>query len=158
MLSDLINGLRILSISFSLAKSELNSPFLKIVKFLFSISRPISSINKSKYFVGVPSPAAAFLILFTLFAYFQFNLEFLKNAFLNSLIILIIGLMMISKIPTISIKNFTFNSNYAPWSILGVAIVSIGIISNIWLTILIGLSIYIVSVFYIIIINLKKIK
>ena len=131
---------------------------LRLARFTTDIYLSNQPINKSKYFVGVPSPAAAFLILFTLFAHFQFNLEFLKNAFLNSLIILIIGLMMISKIPTISIKNFTFNSNYAPWSILGVAIVSIGIISNIWLTILIGLSIYIISVFYIIIINLQKIK
>ena len=129
---------------------------LRLARFTTDIYLASQPINKSKYFIGIPSPAAAGLILFTLFAYFQFNLEFLKNSYLNSLILLVTGLMMISKIPTISLKNLPINNNYRTWLILGVAIISIGLLSNIWLTLIIALIIYIASLFYTITINLKK--
>ena len=129
---------------------------LRLARFTTDIYLSNQPINKSKYFVGVPSPAAAFLILFTLFAYFQFNLEFLKNSYLNSLILLVTGLMMISKIPTISLKNLPINNNYRTWLILGIAIISIGLLSNIWLTLIIAIVIYIASVVYTITINFKK--
>ena len=128
---------------------------LRLARFTTDISLSNQPINKSKYFVGVPSPAAAGLILFTLFANFQFNFTFLKNPYLNFVILLLVGVMMISKIPTFSIKNFSVKQNYKTWFILGIAIISIGLISNIWLTILLALTVYIFSVFYTII-NFKN--
>ena len=63
---------------------------------------------------------------------------------------------MISKVPTFSLKNLSIKSIYRTWFILGISIISIGLISNIWLTVLAALLIYIMSVFYTIITNLKK--
>ena len=63
---------------------------------------------------------------------------------------------MISKIPTFSFKNISIKKNYITWFILGIAITSIGLISNIWMTLLIILICYISSVIYTIIIYVKK--
>ena len=64
--------------------------------------------------------------------------------------------MMISKIPTISLKNLPISNNYRTWFILGVAIISIGLLSNIWLTLIIAITVYIASIVYTITINFKK--
>ena len=62
-------------------------------------------IDNNEYFTGVPSPAAAGLILLPLFVFFEFGIDILKNAYLNLITTILIGFMMISKIPTISLKK-----------------------------------------------------
>ena len=121
---------------------------LRLARFTTDIYLTNQPINKSKYFIGVPSPAAAGLILFTLFANFQFDYNFLNSSYLNGLILVIVGILMISKIPTFSFKNVLIKKDYLKWSILGIAIISIGLISNIWMTLLIALFLYIVSLIY----------
>ena len=66
----------------------------------------------------------------------------------------IIGFLMISKIPTISIKKINFSKKIIPWIILLMVILSIGIISNLWLTLIIVALIYILSIVYTIITNI----
>ena len=144
------------SLGWAISLSFVMCAALRLARFTTDIYLATQPINKSKYFIGIPSPAAAGLILFTLFAYFQFNFDFLKNSYLNSLILLFTGFMMISKIPTISLKNLPINNNYRTWFILGVAIISIGLLSNIWITLIIAITVYIASVVYTITINLKK--
>ena len=129
---------------------------LRLARFTTDIYLSNLPINKSKYFVGIPSPAAAGLILFTLLASFNFEYSFLKSPFLNGLILLLVGLLMISKVPTISLKNLSIKPIYRTWFILGISIISIGLISNIWFTLLSALLIYIISIFYTIISNFKK--
>ena len=129
---------------------------LRLARFTTDIYLSNQPIDKQKYFIGIPSPAAAGLILLTLFAYFEFNLLFFKNPYLNILILFIVGLMMISKVPTFSLKNLSVNSTYVPSFILFFAIICIGLISNVWITLIICLIVYIASIFYTIIINFKK--
>ena len=129
---------------------------LRLARFTTDIYLSNQPINKSKYFIGIPSPAAAGLILFPLFGSFQFNFTFFANPYLNSTILLIVGLMMVSKIPTISFKNISIKPIYKTWFVLGIAIFSVLLISNIWLTLIIALILYIISVFYTIILNYKK--
>jgi len=129
---------------------------LRLARFTTDIYLSDQPINKSKYFVGVPSPAAAGLILFTLFADFQFDYNFFKNPYLNTIVLLIVGLMMISKIPTFSFKNISIKKSYFTWFILGIAVISISVISNIWLTLLITLVCYIISIIFTVIIYIKK--
>tara|TARA_Y100000590_G_scaffold470052_1_gene661626 strand:+ start:9386 stop:10135 length:750 start_codon:yes stop_codon:yes gene_type:complete len=131
---------------------------LRLARFTTDIYLSDEPINKSKYFVGIPSPAAAGLILFNLFAFFQFEYSFLINPYFNSIVLIIVGIMMITKIPTISPKNLSVKNNQRTWLILGIAIVSIGLISNIWITLMIALLLYLFSVIYTIKVNFKKIK
>jgi len=78
---------------------------LRLARFTADIYITNKPIDKNEYFTGVPSPAAAGLILLPLFIFFEFQIEFLKNDYLNLITTIVIGFMMISKIPTISIKK-----------------------------------------------------
>ena len=129
---------------------------LRLARFTTNIYLATQPINKSKYSIGIPSPAAAGLILFTLFAYFQFNLEFLKNSYLNSLILLVTGLMMISKIPTISLTQFNFTKISSPWIIILIAATCVGLLSNLWMTLIILVCIYIISIIYTVLNNINS--
>ena len=109
--------------------------------------RPINKDN-NEYFTGVPSPAAAGLILLPLFIFFEFQIDLLKNGYFNFITTIVIGFMMISKIPTISIKKIKINPKYKTWIILFFVLVCVALISRIWITLICVIVAYLISVFY----------
>ena len=123
---------------------------LRLARFTADIYITNKPIDDNEYFVGVPSPAAAGLLLLPLFMFFEFDFDFLKNEYLNLVITMIIGIMMISKIPTISIKKIQINQRYKTWIFLIFVIVCVALISKIWLTLVAVLSLYLLSIIYIV--------
>jgi len=123
---------------------------LRLARFTADIYITNKPIDNNEYFIGLPSPAAAGLILLPLFIFFEFNLNFLKNEYLNLLITIFIGLMMISKIPTISLKKIKISQKYKTWIFLIFVIVSVALISKVWLTLVIVFGLYLLSIIYII--------
>jgi len=121
---------------------------LRLARFTADIYITNKPIDNNEYFVGVPSPAAAGLILLPLFVYFEFNLNFLQNEYLNLFITLIVGLMMISKIPTISLKKININQKYKTFIFLLFVVVSVALISKIWLTLVVVFGFYLLSIAY----------
>ena len=121
---------------------------LRLARFTADIYITNKPIDNNEYFVGLPSPAAAGLILLPLFIFFEFNLNFLKNEFLNLFITIIIGFMMISKIPTISLKKLNINKKYKTWIFLIFVFVSVALISKIWLTLVTIFGLYLLSIMY----------
>ena len=124
---------------------------LRLARFTADIYITNKPIDKNEYFTGVPSPAAAGLILLPLFIFFEFQIEFLKNDYLNLITTIVIGFMMISKIPTISIKKLKINPKYKTWIFLIFVLVCVGLISRIWITLISFFGAYLISVFYTII-------
>ena len=120
---------------------------LRLARFTADIYITNKPIDNNEYFIGVPSPAAAGLILIPLFIYFEFNLNIFQNGYLNLLTTLVIGFMMISKIPTISLKSININQKYKTWIFLIFVIVCVALISKIWLTLVIVFSLYLLSIF-----------
>ena len=119
---------------------------------IYLTSKPIDS---NIYFTGIPSPAAAGLSLLPLFIFFEFDIEIIKNPYLNFFNLALIGFLMISKIPTISLKKINFSKKLAPWIVLLAAIICIGLISNLWLTLIFIVLIYIFSIFYTVFLNIS---
>ena len=124
---------------------------LRLARFTADIYITNKPIDKNEYFTGVPSPAAAGLILLPLFIFFEFQIEFLKNDYLNLITTIVIGFMMISKIPTISIKKLKINPKYKTWIFLIFVLVCVALISKIWITLISVFGGYLISVFYTII-------
>ena len=56
--------------------------------------------------------------------------------------------MMISKIPTISLKKININKKYKTWIFLIFVIISVALVSKIWLTLIIAFGIYMISIPY----------
>ena len=129
---------------------------LRLARFTADIYLTSKPIDSSTYFVGIPSPAAAGLSLLPMFIFIEFNLLFLKNSYLNLLNLTLIGFLQISKIPTFSFKKINFSKKYAPWIILLSAVVSIAIISNLWITLIIIAIVYIISIIYTVLNNYKN--
>ena len=124
---------------------------LRLARFTADIYITNKPIDNNEYFTGVPSPAAAGLILLPLFIYFEFQIEVLKNDYLNLITTIVIGFMMISKIPTISIKKLKINPKYKTWIFLIFVLVCVALISRIWITLICVIGAYLISVFYTII-------
>ena len=128
---------------------------LRLARFTADIYITNKPIDPSLYFIGIPSPAAAGLSLLPLFIYFEFNLSIIQNAYLNLFNLSLIGFLMVSKIPTISLKKINFSKKYAPWIVLLIVITCIGLISNLWLTLVLLATTYIASILYTIFININ---
>ena len=128
---------------------------LRLARFTADIYLPTKPIDSSVYFTGVPSPAAAGLSLFPLFIYFEYNFSFLQNAYLNLINLGLIGFLMVSKIPTISLKQINFSKKFAPWIVLLIVIICIGLISNLWLTLVVLVTTYMFSILYTIFNNIR---
>ena len=131
---------------------------LRLARFTADIYITNEPIDKNEYFTGVPSPAAAGLILLPLFIFFEFKLDILKNEYLNLITTILIGFMMISKIPTISLKKLKINQKYKTWIFLIFVLFCVALISKIWITLILVVGSYLISVFYTILksINIKN--
>ena len=121
---------------------------LRLARFTADIYITSKPIDSNLYFIGVPSPAAAGLSLLPLYIYFEYNLDLIQNAYINLINLSLIGFLMVSKIPTISLKSINFSKKIAPWILLLIAIICIGLISNIWLTLIVLALFYILSILY----------
>ena len=127
---------------------------LRLARFTADIYLTSKPIDSTTYFVGVPSPAAAGLCLLPLIIFTEYEISILKNPYVNFFNLGLIGFLMISKIPTVSMKSIVFSKKTAPWIILLISIICISSISNIWLTLIIMEAIYILSIFYTIYLNI----
>ncbi|PPR46930.1 MAG: hypothetical protein CFH19_00879 [Alphaproteobacteria bacterium MarineAlpha5_Bin9] len=121
---------------------------LRLARFTADIYLSTKDIDSNKYFIGIPSPAAAYLSLLPFYIYIDMEIDFFQNPYLNIINLLLVSLLMISKIPTLSIKSFNFKKKYSKWIILLIAIICISLFSNVWKTLIIlGVS-YVLSIVY----------
>ena len=141
------------SLGWSISLFYVSCAALRLARFTADIYLTSKPIDSSKYFIGVPSPAAAGLSLLPLFIFFQYDLSILQHPYLNLFNISLIGFLMVSKIPTISLKHINFSKKLAPWILLLTVITCIGLISNLWLTLIILAIFYIASIMYTIFVN-----
>ena len=77
---------------------------------------------KINFFEGVPSPAAAGLVLLPLILNLSGLIQFENYAVLSSIAILATSIFMISKIPTYSLKRILIPRHYAIFLLLGIGI------------------------------------
>ena len=127
---------------------------LRLARFTADIYIVPKNIDSKIYFIGVPSPGAAGLCLLPVFIVFEFDFLFFRNPYFNIINLLLVGFMMISKIPTFSLKSINFNRKYSAWIILVIAIICISLLSNLLMTLILLLITYIISIVFTV---LKKI-
>ena len=77
---------------------------------------------KINFFEGIPSPAAAGLVLLPLILNLSNLFEVENNSTLSSIIIFIVSMLMISKIPTYSLKRIVIPRNMTIFLLLGIGI------------------------------------
>ena len=91
--------------------------------------------EQSKVFYGIPSPAAAGVIMIPLYLNFIDQVQFTINyPLISAVLTTFAGIMMISRVPTPSVKNLKVKTLYFRLMIISVAIVLIFLISYFWQT------------------------
>ena len=116
-------------------------------------------IWKSNYFEGVPSPAGGILILMPLiFELADLNLNFnIKN--LTPYFTILIAILMVSKIPTLSLKKISISPKATVFILLGIGVIFISLLYYTFETLLVFGLVYLISIpvsFYMYKSNYKK--
>ena len=91
--------------------------------------------EKSLTFFGVPSPAAAGIVLIPMYmGFIGLNIPGVDYLYISALIVVYAGAMMISRVPTPSLKSLKLSSLYSKLLVLLFAIMLIFMISFFWQT------------------------
>lgn len=102
----------------------------------FNVSSRSESDNKTsgEFFVGVPSPAGAILVMLPMVFSFAVADLPLVPPIIVALHICLIGLLMISRIPTYSFKNMVIDRADAKYFLLGASVLAAALLTYIWAT------------------------
>jgi CDP-diacylglycerol--serine O-phosphatidyltransferase len=101
--------------------------------------------EKSLTFFGVPSPAAAGIVMIPMYMVFMgLYIPGVDYLYLSALIVVYAGAMMISRVPTPSLKSLKLSSLYSKLLVLLFAIMLIFMISFFWQTTLLIAVAYLV--------------
>jgi CDP-diacylglycerol--serine O-phosphatidyltransferase len=88
------------------------------------------------YFMGVPAPGGAGLVLMPMFASFEWGDWIARTPYLGAVWIAGIAALMISRIPTLSLKKFRIPQRYVVPTLLGVGLLAAFLTTAPWPTLL----------------------
>jgi CDP-diacylglycerol--serine O-phosphatidyltransferase len=86
------------------------------------------------YFIGVPAPAGALLVMMPMFLTFALTDAPLIPAGLVCLYMIGIGLLLISRIPTWSFKAMTISRDKVKFLLVGIAFIGAALLTYAWIT------------------------
>ena len=98
------------------------------------------------FFEGVPSPAGAILVMLPMFVTFLFPEMGPFPPLAMALYMGLVGLLMISKIPTYSFKTLVISRERAKFYLLAVMVLISALLTYLWATLVVLCGVYIVSV------------
>ena len=120
---------------------------MRLARFNVSSRSPEQTADKS-YFVGIPSPAGALLAMLPLYVTFAFGPEYQLPAQLNCLYISVVGLLMISQIPTWSFKGTVIRKERARYFLVGFSIVGASLLIFPWEALIVVCAVYVILIFW----------
>jgi len=106
---------------------------LRLARFNVS-DRLNEGAEPADFFVGVPSPAGAVLVLMPMVVSFALTGMPLAPPAVVAVYICLVGLLMISRIPTYSFKNMSMNRANAKFFLLGAAVLAGALFTYLWAT------------------------
>lgn len=95
-------------------------------------SRQDKSDTPGDFFVGVPAPAGAVLVMLPMYVSFLFSDMPLAPPAVIAAYIFVIGLLMISRLPTYSFKNISVDRGNAKFLLLGAVLTTAALLTYLW--------------------------
>jgi CDP-diacylglycerol---serine O-phosphatidyltransferase len=108
---------------------------LRLARFNTALGEENPAPLASRYFVGVPAPAAAGLALLPLTMSFVFGDSLLRNDALNVLTLLAVAMLMVSRVPTFSAKRLKLRAPQRIFVMVGMVLFIAMLISETWITV-----------------------
>jgi CDP-diacylglycerol--serine O-phosphatidyltransferase len=119
---------------------------IRLARFNVQAARDEGATNVHPYFTGLPTPAAACMMLLPLLVSFQWNDPLLRRPVIAGVMIAVTSVMMVSKLPTPSIKYMRLQRRHRVLAGLFFAALAGALIAWPWATLTIGLAVYIASI------------
>lgn len=114
----------------------------------FNVNRDAPPLGARPHFVGVPAPAGALLAMFPVFISFEGLIEASAYPLAVALHLGLIGGLMVSRVPTISLKSLRISRDRAGWILIGAAF-AVGVaLTNPWLLLMFANAAYAASLLH----------
>jgi CDP-diacylglycerol---serine O-phosphatidyltransferase len=98
------------------------------------------------FFTGVPAPAAAGLVMMPLMAWFVSGLDFFRQPILNGVVLAAVGALMVSRVPTFSMKRLHMPREWVLPMLLIVGVLAAFLTTEPWATLLAVGIVYLASI------------
>ena len=139
-LSDNINNSWAFVIFYSICASS------RLAKFNIATLDNKNKNQEIKFFQGISTPAAAGLVLLPMMIYFRFNIDFFLDPLLSASLIILSAVLMITNIPSYSLKGMKIEKNTIPIAIILFAGFISLLITDFWLAMILLISFYYLSI------------
>ena len=116
---------------------------LRLARFNSEMEEPVAEQPawSRNYFAGVPAPAGAALAIVPIMIWLETDSEYARLAAVNGLVLACVALLMISRVPTFSMKRFTVPINYVLPVLLVIGLMFAALIAAPWPTLIaVGLA------------------
>jgi len=118
----------------------------RLARFNVDLSDDDNSVLKEYFFKGIPAPAGAAMMTFPIILNREFGMGFYDNPALIIAYVIVIGVLMASSVPTISIKKIPIRNEYFYLTFIFLGTLVIGLLLKPWFTLMIIGLIYIISI------------
>ena len=118
----------------------------RLAKFNISSHETQSNSKNIKFFSGISTPAAAGLTLLPLMLNFRFNIDFFVNTYFIKFYLITPSILMISNVPTFSLKGIKFEKKLLPFVIILLASFLSLLLTDFWLAMIILITTYYLSI------------
>lgn len=98
------------------------------------------------HFIGLPTPAAACLILLPMLLSFQFHMQAFSSPLLNAFVVGVMSVLMVSRIPTLSIKHIHIPKAMRPGIVGFVGLLLCSAVLWPWATMTVALIVYLATI------------
>jgi len=123
---------------------------IRLARFNVEAARDEGATLSYPYFTGLPTPAAAGIMLLPLLLSFEFRIEFVRNPLLCVVLIAITSVLMVSRVPTPSLKYIRFSRDgWIAVAIVAIALAALAIYLP-WTTLALGILIYLATIPFVI--------
>jgi len=119
---------------------------VRLARFNVQAARDEGATNVHPYFTGLPTPAAACMLLLPLLVWFQFDDPRIQDPVIATAILLLTSALMVSTLPTPSIKYMKLQRRHRLLAGLFAAGLLASLIAWPWATMTIALLIYVATI------------
>jgi CDP-diacylglycerol--serine O-phosphatidyltransferase len=119
---------------------------VRLARFNVQAARDEGATNVRPYFTGLPTPAAACMVLLPLLISFQLDDAWVQQPGLTVVILAVTSALMVSTLPTPSIKYMKLQRQHRVLAALGFAALATLLILWPWATLTVALLIYIATI------------
>ena len=120
---------------------------LRLARFNTELEEPDQTGWRSRFFTGLPAPAAAGCLIMPMLATFALDQSWPQSWVLNAVVAVVVSVLMVSRVPTFSIKMIVVRVK-PDWilpTLIGVGVFAAALTSAPWLTLLAIGVVYLIS-------------